>query len=124
MQTPESNISSGNLDAFQAREPGSRGWFIGHFIDAASHFHSNDFEVMWSRHPLGDTRKAPSKSSAKTLTILIEGKFKMIFPESRQEYELHKAGDYVFYAEDVSHTWESLQENSCMLVIRWPSLSK
>ena len=122
MQTPEGNISSGNLDAFQAREPGSRGWFIGHFINAASNFHSNDFEVKWSRHPLGDKREIPSKGNVKTLAVLIEGKFKISLPETNQEFELKAVGDYVYYGEGVSHTWESLQENSCVLAIRWPSV--
>jgi len=113
-------IDVGNLDSFQS--PESRGWFLGQFIDPSSPFHSDAFEVKWSTHPLGDTKPRPEGGPTKTITFLVDGEFKVTFPESNETYTLSKPGDYVYFGEDILHTWESLKEGTRMLTIRWPSI--
>ena len=58
---------------------------------------------------------------AKTISILIKGKFLLIFPEENKEIVLEKQGDFVFWDSKVYHGSEAL-EDSTVLTIRWPSI--
>jgi len=114
-------IINGNLDDLSTQENG--GWIAGWFTDPHSPLHSHDFEIKWSTHPKphGSEKEKPAGSPAKTITILIEGKFSVTIPETGQTFELTKTGDYVYFAENITHTWKCLNEPSRMLTIRWPS---
>ncbi|TAL57680.1 MAG: signal peptidase I [Nanoarchaeota archaeon] len=109
-------ILSGNLN----KEKKRRGWFIGHFMDRTSPFKSDDFEVKWRVHPKGEKKKFPAfNEKARTISILISGKFAVRFPD--KEIILRKAGDFEYHGAKVAHSSEALS-NSVVLTIRWPSL--
>lgn len=114
------NIITGKVeDIFRA----NRGWFIGHFKDNESPFHTEDFEVKWSQIKKGTRNEggASSNKTAKTFTLLIKGKFKVLFPETNEEFILENEGDYIFHGERVLHDWEVL-EDSTLITFRWPSI--
>lgn len=117
-------VFSGNLGKHQKENPDQKGWFIGHFLEKGSNFFSEEFEVKWYHHPKGDIKNPPGRNKlAKTITILIKGKFMVRYPEENTtEVLLSKQGDYVFHDAGVLHISEAL-EDSVMLTIRWPSIS-
>ncbi|MFH1398509.1 MAG: signal peptidase I [Candidatus Woesearchaeota archaeon] len=116
-------IISGNLGKFAEVTPERRGWFLGHFVEKESRFHCDDFEVKWGVHPRGWKKSAVGMNiRAKTISILISGNFKVIFPKGGKEVVLEKAGDFVFLAAMVHHSSEAL-EDSIVLTIRWPSIA-
>ncbi len=119
----ESNkkIEIGNLD-HKCRD--YRGWVAGHFIDKESPLCISEFEVKWGRHSKGEKKKkVAANKTAKTLAILISGKFKLEFPELGEDAVLAQEGDYVFYDAGVAHAWEVLED--CLIInIRWPSIPK
>ena len=113
-------IESGNITT---KQNGERGWIIGHFMPESSPFHSKHFEVKWLPKQKRGSRKASAKrnQTAKTLCILVRGKFRMEFPDLGKSVLLEKEGDYVFWDAGVNHTWEVIEE--CVNIsIRWPSL--
>ncbi|HIH26378.1 signal peptidase I [Candidatus Woesearchaeota archaeon] len=99
-----------------------RGWIIGHFIDEKSPFHSKDFEIKWGRYKKGDSKISIGKNlKSETLTIMIHGRLKIIFPEYKKTFILDKEGDYLFFPKNISHSW--VAEEDCMIIgIRWPSI--
>lgn len=114
-------IINGNLNANV--ESKTRGWFIGHFMEKDSFFKNEDFEVRWGVHPKGDKKsQIAANKTAKTLSILIKGKFALKFPKDNKEIILAKQGDFAFWDAKVFHTSEAL-EDSIILTIRWPSVS-
>ncbi|NOY14864.1 MAG: signal peptidase I [bacterium] len=115
-------IKSGNLDEKIKDHPETKGWLVGHFVKFDPFFKTNDLEVKWAVHHKGDIKPgAIAKSTAKTLVILIKGKFAVRFPDLGKEIILSKTGDYLAYdASKVMHTAESL-EDSVLITIRWPS---
>lgn len=93
---------------------------MGHFIDKASPLHTSNLEIKWGEHTRGDRKETPAlNTTAKTLGILIRGKFQFTF--EGENITLEKEGDYIFFDSGVSHTWEAL-EDSLTVTIRWPSL--
>jgi hypothetical protein len=111
------DVLSGNLDENKER----RGWFIGHFIDNPA-FTSKDFEVRWGVHPKGEKKaRVAANKTAKTMSILIKGKFTLKFPKDDKEIVMAKTGDFVFWDAKVYHSSEAL-EDSTVLTIRWPSV--
>jgi len=115
-------IKNGNLNTLTTKN--NRGWIAGWFIEPHDPLHSDDFEVKWSKHPNphGKEKKEPQGGPAKTITILIKGKFSVTIPETNQTFTLNKMGDYVYFDENITHTWKCLKNPSQMLTIRWPSI--
>jgi len=85
-------------------------------------FKNDDFEVKWGVHPKGDKKDiAGMNIKAKTLSILIKGKFLVSFPDDGEEVILGNQGDYVYFENGIYHGSEAL-EDSVVLTIRWPSI--
>ena len=116
-------IITGNLEQEKLKNPQRKGWFIGHFMEPNSVFQSNDFEVRWGIHKKGEKKDIPGANmTAKTISILIKGKFAIRFPKQKKEVVLSKVGDFAFWDAKVYHTSEALTD-SVILTIRWPSVA-
>ena len=98
------------------------GWFLGHFITPIDDPRSIAIlEVKWAVHKAGESRLQWAMNlEATTLAILIQGRFRLQFPE--EEFLLSSEGDYVFWFPGVPHCW-SAESDSTILTIRWPSQS-
>jgi len=98
------------------------GWFIGHFVTPAEDPRSTSIvEVKWGVHQAGEGRSQWSMNAeATTLSILIEGRFRLQFPD--QEVILSHEGDYVLWSPGVPHCWLA-EATSTVLTVRWPSKS-
>jgi quercetin dioxygenase-like cupin family protein len=98
------------------------GWFLGHFITPIDDPRSIAIlEVKWAVHKAGESRLQWAMNlEATTLAILIQGRFRLQFPE--EEFLLSREGDYVFWFPGVPHCW-SAESDSTILTIRWPSQS-
>ena len=96
------------------------GWFLGHFVDPTDDPRSTPIlEVKWGVHKAGDGRSEWAvNAEATTLSILIQGRFRLQFPE--HEFLLSREGDYVLWLPGVSHSW-SAEVDSTVLTVRWPS---
>ncbi len=118
-------IISGNLDQQIKSHPETKGWFLGHFMNQNPEFLCNDVELKWARHKKGEKKNGLfAKNTAKTLTILISGKFSVQYPELKQEIILSELGDFVLYdASQTGHKAEAI-EDSLLLIIRYPSQRK
>ncbi len=115
------SILKRNLTDELKRNPERRGWFIGHFMEPESVFKRDDFEVKWGVHPKGEKKSSvASNMVAKTVAILVRGKFSVTFPDEKEEIILSKEGDSVFFDSKINHFSEAL-EDSVVLTIRWPS---
>lgn len=116
------NIQNGNLNKRVKDDQSTGGWVIGHFLSDNDFFKSDDFEVKWAVHTKGEIKDGVIAASvAKTIVILINGRFKLSFPNENKEVILSKQGDFVSYdAHEVLHSGEAM-EDSTVLVIRWPS---
>lgn len=114
-------VIHGNLDDQVNKHPETRGWVLGSFMEKYPEFLSDGVEVKWARHKKGEEMKGfRSEKSSKTLTILIEGKFKVIFDGGEEVSMLAKQGDFELYdASTVEHVGIAL-EDSLLLVIRFP----
>ncbi len=114
------DIKSGRLGDLQKDYIG--GWFIGSFVKGDSPFHSEDFEIKITEHKAGEVKEStnPEKSLQKTLGILLEGAFKMTFPEFNREVVLDEKEQYIYFYPPVSHFLTAL-EDTRILIIRWPS---
>jgi hypothetical protein len=102
-----------------ARE--TRGWFLGHFAPGEDNpLCSQDVELKWFTHRQGEVRSewAPG-SRARTLNLLIRGRFVLVFPD--QEVALEREGDFVLFGPGVAHSYRAVEE-SLILTVRWPSL--
>lgn len=99
-----------------------RGWFLGHFVDSGDRLLSTTaLEVKWGVHAAGESRSQWSTNqSATTLSILIEGRFWLQFPE--RDVRLTEAGDYVIWAPGTPHIWTA-EEASTVLTVRYPSVA-
>lgn len=100
-----------------------RGWFIGSFIDKESPFNTNDFEVKWVERKKGESKENinPPVDEQKTLSILISGKFKIEFLDTKETKLFEIPGEYIYYQPTVPHKVTAL-EDTVMIVIRWPSI--
>lgn len=98
------------------------GWFMGYFIDLPNDPRSTStLEVKWGSHTAGDSRTQWAvNSEATTLSILINGRFRLHFPD--KEVLLSKTGDYVLWSPGVAHWWVA-ESDSTILTVRWPSKS-
>jgi len=104
----------------QVESESSWGWFLGHFVTPSDDPRSTSLlEVKWGVHKAGDGRPEWAvNAEATTLSILIQGRFRLQFPE--QEFLLSREGDYALWLPGVSHSW-SAEEDSTVLTVRWPS---
>ena len=103
-----------------------RGWFIGRFVDDDPFRQSHEVEVKWGVHAAGESRTVPSAESvARTLSILIRGRFRLTFHRGseREEVLLENEGDYALWLPGVTHTWVAEDPiETVILTLRWPSL--
>lgn len=125
-ERPESNslITTGNA-VVDGNNNSGRGWFVGHFIDAAEGLRSTKkVEVKWGIHPADHGKSLPDASKdGTTLTLLISGEFMVSFPDVGTTAHLRKSGDYVIFAPGVIHVWRAVTD-SVVVTIRWPSASR
>lgn len=112
-------IMQGNLEELAAEH---KDWVLGHFMPEGSPFKTSAFELKWDKLSAGEKKSSlGTQKTAKTLGILVYGKFEFDFPKDRQKIILSKEGDYCFYDAGVTHSWRILE--GCLLIsIRWPSL--
>ena len=97
----------------------TRGWFLGHFIEAGRRQHSEELELKWFTHARGETRSDWSPASpVRTLNLLVRGRFVLLFPD--REVCLAREGDFVLFGPGVPHSYRS-EEESVVLTVRWPS---
>lgn len=100
--------------------PLDRGWLLGHFKEPGDPRHSEDVEIKWSVHPRGRRRAQWVEDERRTaLAVLISGRFRLEFPD--RSVVLEKQGDYVVWGREVDHSWVA-EEESVVLVVRWPSI--
>jgi hypothetical protein len=116
------HITSGNLTNETNKYPDKRGWFVGQFIDTSSLLHSKNLEIKWGLHKAGEIFDTIRMNKhAKSLSILIDGEFKFIFPDTNKTYHLKQKGDFIFWDAGVFHSTEC-KKDSTILTIRWPSI--
>jgi quercetin dioxygenase-like cupin family protein len=106
-------VTTGN--AFAAGAP-YRNWFVGHFVTGP--LHSTEVEVKWARHAAGEARTAWSADAARTLCILVRGRFRIIFPDG--EALLTDEGDFAHWPAGIAHRWIA-EADSLVVTVRWPS---
>lgn len=111
-------IHIGNAENFQSS---NRGWFVGAFLDD---YHgplkTDDVELKWSRHPVGDHRHELSAAAdTASIAILIEGRFRLDFPGQTEEtVTLQRQGDFVYFGPGIPHAWQA-EAPSVILTVRW-----
>ncbi len=99
-----------------------RGWFVGHFMDDGDIRHSEDVEVKWGIHPVGDVRHSWQDGETRTaVSILVKGRFRIDFADASQV--LARPGDYVIWGPGQGHSWTA-EEESIVVTCRWPSSSQ
>lgn len=97
----------------------NRGWLLGHFRSGDDARHSDDVEVKWAIHPLGDQRpRWVAGETRSALLLLISGRFRVDLPG--RSVLLARQGDYVVF-HGLSHSWYA-EEPSVVVAVRWPSL--
>jgi len=98
----------------------NRGWFLGHFMDPAEGIRStNDIELKWSFHPVGDQRATWSPADPRsTVVLLVQGRFRVDLPDTSAT--LHRQGDYIVWGPGHEHSWQA-EEDSTVITVRWPS---
>jgi hypothetical protein len=98
-----------------------RGWLIGHFIPPSLSLRStDDVEVKWGVHAVGDARQEWGANDATTLSVLVRGCIRYEFGDG-QAAVLEKAGDYALWGAGLSHRWYIEREETVVLTVRWPS---
>jgi hypothetical protein len=108
----------GNAGADSA---GNQGWLLGHFMPAGQPLHSEDVEVKWGVHPIGDRRAAWATGEVRTaLLVLVQGRFHVELRD--RTVVLRDPGDYVVWGPGCDHSWEARAEGTVVLTVRWPSL--
>ncbi len=76
----------------------------------------------WGKHNKGDKKDlAKTNKTAKTVFMLMYGKFRFSFPDLQKNVLLQNEADYLFFENGIAHSWEAL-EDSLAITIRWPSL--
>jgi hypothetical protein len=118
---PAGELCFGNaVDA--GTQSGRRGWFIGHFVAPGAGPAATDMvEVKWGVHATGEIKAIEGvNQTATTMSLLVSGRFQLVFPSHRRSVTLARAGDYAVWSPGVSHRWQVL-ENAVVITIRWPS---
>lgn len=121
---PDSNSTNRFIIAGNAAADGEaqRGWFLGHFIEPGEGLrHSDEVEVKWGTHAAGETKSAyGANDTARTLSILVSGRFVLEFPDLGETVHLERPGDYALWAAGPRHRWVAVAD-SVILTVRWPS---
>ncbi len=107
----------------RAGEDGARnqGWLLGHFMPSGNPRHSDDVEVKWGVHRLGDRRGAWATGEVRTaLLVLIRGAFNIELRD--RTVVLREPGDYVVWGPGQDHSWRAVAADTLVLTVRWPSL--
>ena len=96
------------------------GWLLGHFHPPGDPRHSDEVEIKWGVHPKGERRAEWVRGEERTaVAVLISGRFRLRFPD--REALLAEPGDYVVWGKGVDHSWVA-EEESVVLIVRWPSV--
>jgi|SRR5450756_646708 len=96
----------------------ARGWLLGHFMPDGDARHSEDVEIKWGVHPVGERRREWATADRRTtLSVLISGRFHIEFPD--RAVLLAEQGDYVLF-RGVGHSWYA-EEAATLVTVRWPS---
>lgn len=96
------------------------GWLLGHFMPPGL-LHSEDVEVKWGTHALGDRRAAWATAEVRTaLLVLIRGAFNIELRD--RTVLLRTPGDYVAWGPGEDHSWYAPADDTVVLTVRWPSL--
>src|ERR1700735_4189211 len=84
----------------------TRGWFVGHFLEAGNLRTSDEVELKWGIHPAGEAREGTVTDEARTtVLILISGRFRVDL--SAGSHVLEKQGDYAMWGQGIDHSWEA-----------------
>ena len=103
-----------------AQDSDHAGWFVGHFMAAASGLQTSDVEVKWSSYVGGEHRDGwGANRTATTLCVLVRGRFHLRFPD--REVWLEREGEFCQWAPGVPHYWQADGE-TVVISVRWPSL--
>jgi hypothetical protein len=118
---PVPEISFGNA-VDEGAEAGRQGWFIGHFVAQRAGPAATDMvEVKWGVHAAGETKAIEGvNQTATTMSLLVSGRFQLVFPSHGSSVMLARAGDYAIWFPGVSHRWRVL-EDAVVITVRWPS---
>jgi hypothetical protein len=102
---------------------GTRGWLLGHFVEPADDIRSTgDLEIKWGIHPAGDRRPEwVGEEERTTLVLLVSGRFRVDL--SVGTVQMERQGDYAIWGPGIDHTWEA-EQDSVVITVRWPSISK
>ena len=99
----------------------NQGWLLGYFVPPGELLHSDDVEVKWGVHPVGDRRAAWATDERRTaLLVLIRGAFNIELRD--RTVVLRSPGDYVVWGPGEDHSWRALEADTTVLTVRWPSL--
>jgi quercetin dioxygenase-like cupin family protein len=101
------------------------GWVAGHMGQGS--LHTENVGVKWAFQPKGDAGgQWRTCKTATTLSVLMSGKFKMVFRESSGAPEeiviLSEPGQYAIFGPGIQH-WSEALEDTWFLTLRWPSLA-
>jgi hypothetical protein len=116
-------VSKGNASKLYTKK--NNGWFVGFFINDDPFRQTGNVEVKWKKHqPCGEDKPFEANHSAKSMSILIKGKFQFQFKRGKRlkKVKLKKRGDYVIWLPNVEHRGYARKKNTIMLTLRWPSL--
>ena len=115
------SVLTGNLYKEEIEKPQNKGWFIAHFIKEPE-LRNEHVEVKWSTHKKGWSKGfVAANKNAKSVSVLISGRFVLNFPDDGKEVVLSEPGDYCFWSEGVYHS-SAAPEESVVLTLRWPSI--
>jgi hypothetical protein len=118
---PVVEVSFGNA-VDEGSQAGRRGWFIGHFVAPQTGPAATDVvEVKWGVHAAGEIKAIEGvNQTATTMSLLVSGRFRLVFPRHNRSVTLARPGDYAIWSPGVSHRWRVL-EDAVVITIRWPS---
>jgi hypothetical protein len=113
-------VSTEDIVAGHANIDGAlrRGWFVGGFMAPGTLHAARGVEMKWGVHQAGDTRGAWGRSTWVTISLLVSGRFRLLFEDG--ERLLTEPGEYVVWAPGVAHTWVA-ESDSVILTVRWPA---
>jgi hypothetical protein len=106
-------VGNANTDA------AARGWLLGHFMPPGDPRSSDEVEIKWGVHPVGEKRPGwVTDDSRSIVSVLVSGRFRIDLPD--RSVVLAEPGDYIVF-RGVNHTWQA-EEASVVVSVRWPSL--
>jgi hypothetical protein len=122
MGTTSVDFDFGNAISDQVR---GSGWFVGLFVAPDLGLrHQTDVEIKWGIHADGEKRpKAWATGSATTVSVLVRGNLRVTFQadDGPEVISLEKEGDYIIFAPDTVHSWETVGD-TVVISVRFPSV--